>query len=53
MYIPAAFAETDQFKLHDFIEQNSFGLLVSQSTGSRSPRICRFSSNVSQDREAH
>jgi transcriptional regulator len=30
MYIPAAFAETDLAKLHDFIEQNSFGLLVTQ-----------------------
>ena len=30
MYIPPAFAETDLAKLHDFIEQNSFGLLVSQ-----------------------
>jgi transcriptional regulator len=33
MYIPAAFAETDLTKLHDFIEQNSFGLLVSQVEG--------------------
>jgi transcriptional regulator len=33
MYIPAAFAETDQAKLHDFIETNSFGLLVSQVDG--------------------
>ena len=33
MYIPAAFAETDLSKLHDFIEQNSFGLLVSQADG--------------------
>src|SRR5262249_16798459 len=30
MYIPAAFDESDQAKLFDFIEQNSFGLLVSQ-----------------------
>jgi transcriptional regulator len=30
MYVPVAFAETDLSKLHDFIEQNSFGLLVSQ-----------------------
>jgi transcriptional regulator len=30
MYIPATFAETDLTKLHDFIEQHSFGLLVSQ-----------------------
>jgi transcriptional regulator len=28
MYIPASFAETDLPKLHEFIEQNSFGLLV-------------------------
>jgi transcriptional regulator len=33
MYIPAAFAETDLKRLHDFIEQNSFGLLVSQVDG--------------------
>ena len=33
MYIPAAFAETDLTKLHRFIEQNSFGLLVSQVDG--------------------
>ena len=33
MYIPAAFAEPDLPKLHDFIEQNSFGLLVSQVDG--------------------
>lgn len=30
MYIPSAFAETDQEKLFDFIERNSFGLLVSE-----------------------
>jgi transcriptional regulator len=33
MYIPAAFAETDLAKLDDFIELNSFGLLVSQVEG--------------------
>lgn len=33
MYIPAAFAEADMTKLHDFIEQHSFGLLVSQVGG--------------------
>ena len=33
MYIPAAFAETDQSKLHEFIEKNSFGLLVTQVDG--------------------
>src|SRR5262249_23860570 len=33
MYIPAAFAEADLGKLHDFIERNSFGLLVSQVDG--------------------
>jgi transcriptional regulator len=33
MYIPAAFAEPDQTRLHDFIEQNSFGVLVSQVEG--------------------
>ena len=33
MYIPPAFAETDLTKLHDFIEQHSFGLLVSQVDG--------------------
>lgn len=30
MYIPPAFAEHDLMKLHDFIQQHSFGLLVSQ-----------------------
>jgi catechol 2,3-dioxygenase-like lactoylglutathione lyase family enzyme len=33
MYLPAAFAESDLTRLHDFIEQNSFGLLVSQVDG--------------------
>src|SRR4051794_14540219 len=33
MYIPAAFAEADLARLHDFIEQNSFGLLVSPFDG--------------------
>src|SRR5262245_24095419 len=33
MYMPAAFAETDLKRLHDFIEQNSFGVLVSQVDG--------------------
>ena len=33
MYIPAAFAEPDLVKLHDFIERHSFGLLVSQVDG--------------------
>jgi transcriptional regulator len=33
MYLPAAFAETDQARLHDFIEQSSLGLLVSQVDG--------------------
>ena len=33
MYIPTAFAEPDLTKLHDFIERNSFGLLVSQVEG--------------------
>jgi transcriptional regulator len=33
MYIPAAFAEADRTRLHDFIEQNSFGVLVSQVGG--------------------
>jgi transcriptional regulator len=33
MYIPAAFGETDLTKLHDFIEQHSFGLLASQVEG--------------------
>lgn len=34
MYIPSAFAEHNLVQLHDFIEQNSFGLLVSQVDGS-------------------
>jgi transcriptional regulator len=33
MYLPAAFAEPDLARLHDFIEQHSFGLLVSQVEG--------------------
>jgi transcriptional regulator len=33
MYIPPHFAETDRDRLFDFIERNSFGLLVSQSSG--------------------
>jgi len=33
MYIPTAFAESDLTRLHDFIEQHSFGLLVSQVEG--------------------
>ncbi len=33
MYIPTAFAETNLRKLHDFIAQNSFGVLVSQLDG--------------------
>jgi transcriptional regulator len=33
MYIPPHFAETDLPTLHDFIEQHSFGLLVSQVDG--------------------
>ena len=34
MYLPAMFAETDPAKLFDFIERNSFGILVSQVDGS-------------------
>src|SRR5262245_2317228 len=30
MYIPAHFAQSDQATLYDFIQQNSFGLLISQ-----------------------
>ncbi len=33
MYVPTAFAETDQGKLHEFIEAHSFGLLVSVRAG--------------------
>jgi transcriptional regulator len=33
MYIPAAFAEADLTRLHEFIGQNSFGLLVSPVDG--------------------
>lgn len=33
MYVPSSFAETDLAKLHDFIEQQSFGILVSQVDG--------------------
>ncbi len=34
MYIPIAFAESDQCQLHDWIEAYSFGLLVTQKNGS-------------------
>jgi transcriptional regulator len=33
MYIPTAFADLDLARLHDFIEQHSFGLLVTQVDG--------------------
>lgn len=33
MYVPSSFAETDLATLHDFVEQNSFGVLVSQVEG--------------------
>lgn len=33
MYVSAAFAETNLVKLHDFIEEFSFGLLVTQVEG--------------------
>ncbi|OWK36297.1 FMN-binding negative transcriptional regulator [Fimbriiglobus ruber] len=33
MFIPSAFAEADPRKLHSFIEQHSFGLVVSQVGG--------------------
>jgi transcriptional regulator len=33
MYLPDAFAEPDLVRLHDFIEQHNFGLLVSQVEG--------------------
>ena len=33
MYVPAAFAEPDLSRLHDFIEQYGFGVLVSQNDG--------------------
>jgi transcriptional regulator len=33
MYIPTPFAETDLARLHEFIEQHSFGLLVSSVGG--------------------
>jgi len=33
MYVPAHFAEADLTRLHDFIEKNSFGLLVSRVDG--------------------
>src|SRR5437763_1460090 len=33
MYIPAAFDETEQPRLHDFVERHSFGVLVSQVSG--------------------
>src|SRR4051812_5840105 len=33
MYVPAAFAEPDRGRLHEFIEAYSFGLLVSSHRG--------------------
>jgi transcriptional regulator len=33
VYVPAAFAESDLTKLHEFVEQNSFGMLVSNVDG--------------------
>ena len=33
MYVPTAFVESDLRVLHDFIERNSFGLLISQVEG--------------------
>ncbi len=33
MYIPTAFRESDPAKLFDFIERNSFGLLISTAAG--------------------
>jgi transcriptional regulator len=33
MYVPSAFQQTDRAKLHEFIEANSFGLLVSTHEG--------------------
>ncbi|WP_010584773.1 FMN-binding negative transcriptional regulator [Schlesneria paludicola] len=33
MYIPRSFAETNLTTLHEFIERNSFGVLVSQAEG--------------------
>ena len=42
MYIPAAFAEPDLAKLHDFIEHHSFGLLVSQVEGLPFAPTCPF-----------
>jgi transcriptional regulator len=33
MYVPTVFAETDKARLHDFIDANSFGLLVSTHGG--------------------
>ena len=33
MYVPGHFAEADPAKLHDFIEQYSFGLLISTAAG--------------------
>ena len=33
MYVPPAFSEENLGKLHDFVEHNSFGLLVSQLEG--------------------
>jgi len=33
MYVPAAFAETDKAKLHEFVRRNSFAVLTSDGEG--------------------
>jgi transcriptional regulator len=33
MYLPSSFAVTDRDQLHDFIQQHSFGMIVSQESG--------------------
>jgi transcriptional regulator len=33
MYVPAAFAETDKAKLHEFVRRNSFAVLTSNGEG--------------------
>lgn len=33
MYVPSSFVEPDRDRLHDFVEQNGFGVLVSQHAG--------------------
>jgi transcriptional regulator len=51
MYIPPAFAQLDQGKLHDFIASHSFGLLV--STRDEEPFATHLPFLLERDEGAH